>query len=153
MEQNSINFLHDSFIHHRDLTDALDRKASFFLAISGVIFALSISRLGEIQFLVIAISSLLSLIFSVLVIRLPYRGKIKEKFGLMCWWGFADKSLGQYKDEIGQILGSDEKIIEEYKKEIWSIANYSLKPKTILLKWTSYILVAGLLIGFILFFI
>lgn len=153
METNSINFLRDSFNHHRDLTDDLDRKASFFLALSGVIFALSVNRLQEIQFLVIAITALLTLILSVLVIRLPYRGKMKEKLSLMCWWGFADKNLSQYKDEINKVLGSEQAIIEQYQKEIWNLANYSIKPKSILLKWASYVLVIGLLIGFALFFV
>jgi hypothetical protein len=152
MEQNSINFLRDSLIHHRDIKNALDQKASFLVAVSGVIFGLSVGRLQEAQFLVLAISSFFTVLLSVLIIRLPFRGITKEEFGLMCWW-FSDKSLDQYKDELNEIFTSDEKISQEYIKEIWNLANYSLKPKGKLLKWASSILVLGLLGGFILFFI
>jgi len=153
MDQNSINFLRDSFNHHRDLTDDLDRKASFFLALAGVIFALSVSRIEEAPFLVIAMTGILVVILSVLVIRLPYRGKVKEKFSLMCWWGFDGKSYEEYKEEINKVFGSDQAIVEQYQKEIWNLANYSIKPKSLLLKWASYVLVAGLFIGFILLFV
>jgi len=85
MGQNSINFLRDSLIHHRDIKNALDQKASFLVAVSGVIFGLSVGRLQEIQFLVLALSSFFSVLLSVLVIRLPFRGITKEKLGLMCW--------------------------------------------------------------------
>lgn len=152
MEQNSINFLRDSLIHHRDIKNALDQKASFLVAVSGVIFGLSAGRLQEIQFLVLAISSFFTILLSVLIIRLPFRGIKREELGLMCWW-FSDKSFDQYKDELNEVFASDEKISQEYMKEIWNLANYSLKPKSKLLKWASSVLVSGLLGAFILFFI
>lgn len=152
MEKNAIIFLRDSLTHHRDIKNALDQKASILLALSGVIFALSVGRLAEPQFLVLAISSFLSALLSVLLIRLPFRGIQKEEIGLMCWW-FSDKSFEQYQEELKDAFTSDEKIYQEYMKEIWNLANYSLKPKGNLLKWATVILVLGLLGGFILFFI
>jgi len=152
MEQSSINFLRDSLTHHRDIKNALDQKASFLVAVSGVIFGLSVGRLHEIQFLVLAISSFFTVLLSVLIIRLPFRGITKEQLGLICWW-FSDKSFDEYKDGLDKILNSDEKIAQEYVKEIWNLANYSLKPKGKLLKWATYILVLGLLGAFMLFFI
>lgn len=153
MEQKSIKFLQDSLIHHRSLKNSLDQKASFLVGVSGIIFGLSVGRLQEAQFLLLAISSFLTVFLSVLVTFLPFRGKLKEKFGLMCWWGFSDKSFDQYKDLLNKTLDSDEKIAQEYMKEIWSLVNYSIKPKTKFLKWASLILILGLLGGFILFFI
>lgn len=153
MEQNSINFLRDSLIHHHDVRNSLDRKASFVLAIAGVVFAFSIVQLEKVQYFIIAVTSFITIILSVLILCLPYRGKIKGKFGLMCWWGFSGKSFEQYSDELNKVFVSDERIIEEYKKEIWNLANHSLKPKSELLKWASYILVVGLFVGFVLFFV
>ena len=152
MEQNSINFLRDSLAHHRDTKNSLDQKASFLVAVSGIIFGLSVGRLQEVQFLVLAISSFFTIFLSILIIRLPFRGITKEKIGLMFWW-FLDKSFDQYKRELDEVFTSDEKISQEYIKEIWNLANYSLKPKSRLLKWASFILVFGLLGGFVLFFI
>lgn len=154
MEKNSINFLRDSLTHHRDLKNALDHKASFLLGISGVIFGLSVGHLCELQFLIIAISSFFTALLSVFVICLPFRhSKVKRKFGLMCWWGFLNKNFDQYKDDLNKVFISEEEIAQEYMKEIWNLANYSLKPKNKLLRLSSIILILGLLGGFVLFFI
>jgi len=152
MSQNILNFLQDSLKHHRDLTVALDRKASFLIALSGVIFGLSVSRLDQLQFIVIAACSLISVLLLVMIIRLPFRGKIEQKFSLLCWWGFKNKKFEEYSDEIDQLADSKSGIIKEYKKEIWNLAEHSLKPKNTLLKWASLILSVGLLAGFIIFF-
>ncbi len=153
MNQDSINFLRDSLIHHRDLKNALDRKASFLLGISGVIFTLSIGLLLEIQFLILAVSSFLSAFLSILVICSPFRRGTKKSFGLMCWWGFSDKNFEQYTEELNKVFTSETQISQEYMKEIWNLTNYSLKPKTKLLNSASIILISGFFIGFILFFI
>ncbi len=153
MEQDSINFLRDSLTHHRSLKNSLDQKASFLVAISGIIFGLSVGRLQELHFLALAIASFLTVVLSILVTFLPFRGKMKGKFGMMCWWGFSDKNLEEYEKELKKSLDSDEKITHEYAKEIWSLVNNSLKPKTRILKWASFILLLGLLGGFILFFV
>ena len=153
MNENAINFLRDSLVHHRDLKNALDHKASFLVGISGVIFTLSVGHLEKMQFLILAIGSFLTVLLAILVIFLPFRRKIKEKFGLMCWWGFSDKSFNQYKDELNKIFNSNEEISLEYMKEIWNLTNYSLNPKTKLLKCASSILILSLLSAFILFFI
>ena len=152
MQQDSINFLRDSLTHHRELKKSLDQKASFLSALAGVIFTISIGRLDEVQYLVLAVSSFLSALLSILVVFLPFRGKVKDR-GLMCWWGFADKNIDQYKDQLNKVLFADKEVPEEYIKEIWSLANNSLKPKTKLLKWASLILIFGFLAGFVLFFV
>lgn len=153
MDQNAFNFLRDSLTHHYNVRNALDSKASFLLAISGVIFGLSVIRLEKIQFLVIAIASFLTIVLAVFGIFLPYRGKMKEKWGLMCWWGFLHKSFEEYKAETDKVLVSEEEIKNEYQREIWLLAQSSLKPKTALLKTASSVLLVGLLAGFILFFV
>ncbi len=153
MEQKSFEFLRDSLIHHRSLKNSLDQKASFLVGVSGIIFGLSVGHLDEIHFLVLAVTSFVAVFLSILVTFLPFRGKSKGKFGLMCWWGFSDKSFDEYEKGLNEVFSSDEKIAQEYMKEIWILANYSLKPKTKLLKWASLILILGLLGGFVLFFV
>ena len=153
MDPNALNFLRDSLTHHYNVRNALDSKASFLLAISGVIFGLSVVRLEKIQFVVIAVAAFLTISLAVFGIFLPFRGKVKEKWGLMCWWGFLHKSFESYKAELDKILLSEEEIKNEYQREIWLLAQSSLKPKTALLKAASTVLLVGLLAGFILFFI
>jgi hypothetical protein len=153
MNQNSIIFLRDSLNHHYNLRAALDQKASFLVGVSAIIFGLSIARLDKLNFLVLAICSFITVFLTILVVFLPFRGKLKEKLSLMCWWGFSNKNLNQYKDGLNNVFASDEKIAEEYSREIWNLVNYSLKPKTLILKWASFILILGLFSGFALFFV
>ncbi|MFA5070455.1 MAG: Pycsar system effector family protein [Patescibacteria group bacterium] len=153
MDPNAINFLRDSLAHHHNLRNSLDGKASFLLAIAGVVFGLSVIRLEKVQFVVIAITAFLTILLTVFAVFLPYRGKMKEKIGLMCWWGFAGKSYESYQEEVNRVIKTDEAIADEYKKEIWNLANYSLRPKSVLLKWASFVLTVGLLAGFVLFFV
>lgn len=153
MEQNSLNFLRDSFVHHRSLRSSLDQKSSFLVGVSGIIFGLSVGHLDKIHFLVLAIISFLTVLLSISATFLPFRKNIKQKFGSMCWMGFSDKSFDEYKEELNKVFASDEKIAHEYMQEIYSLANYSIKLKIKLLKWASMILILGLLAGFILFFV
>jgi len=146
-------FLRDSLSHHYELRNALDQKASFLSALAGVIFGLSVSHLGDLRFLVLAVASFLTVFISIMIVCLPYRGKISNKLGLLCWWGFLGKNFNEYKDELDKVFSSEENIAEEYKREIWNMANYSLKPKSKLLKLSSFILIFGLLAGFVLFFV
>jgi len=153
MDQNSISFLRDSLNHHHNLRNGLDQKASFLVGVAGIIFGLSISHLDKLNFLVLAICSFAAFFLSILAVFLPFRGKIKERFSLMCWWGFSDKNLEQYEKELREVFASEEKIAQEYMREIWNLMNYSIKPKTLILKWASFILILGLLAGFVLFFV
>jgi hypothetical protein len=153
MDQNSISFLRDSLNHHHSLRSGLDQKASFLVGIAAIIFGLSVGHLDQLNFLILAICSFVTVFLAILVVFLPFRGKIKERFSLMCWWGFSNKNLEQYEKELEEIFVSEEKIAKEYMREIWNLMNYSIKPKTLILKWASFILILGLLAGFGLFFV
>ena len=100
-----------------------------------------------------AITCFLTVLLSISATFLPFRRHAKEKFGSMCWLGFSDRSFNQYKDELDEVFASDEKMAEEYMKEIYSLANYSIKLKVKYLKWASIILIIGLFAGFISSFI
>lgn len=153
MNPNSINFLRDSLNHNYGIRGALDQKASFLVGIAAIVFGFSITRLSEINFIVLAICSFAALFLSVLVVFLPFRGKRRERISLICWWGCAKKGYGQYKNELDDVFKSDEKIADEYARDIWNLTNYSIKPKSLILRWAGFILIAGLLAGFVLFFV
>ena len=153
MNPNSINFLRDSLSHHYSLRSALDQKASFLVGIAALIFGFSMTKLDELNFLILAICSFITLLLSAMAVFLIFRGKRKERISLMCWWNFSKKEYDQYKCELNDVFESDEKIAEEYARDIWNLANYSIKPKALILKWASFILVFGLLAGFVLFFV
>ncbi|MFA5107351.1 MAG: hypothetical protein WC497_03435 [Patescibacteria group bacterium] len=151
--QNSLNLLRDSLTLHNSLRSSLDQKASFLVAITAVIFGLSVIRLDSVNFLVLAMCSFVTLVLAIFVVFLPFRGKRNERFSLLCWWGFVKKDFGQYKKELTGVFASDDTIANEYMQEIWTVMQYSIKPKSKILKIASFILVFGLLTGFILSFI
>ncbi len=152
MEQDSINLLRDSLTQHYNLRNALDQKASFLSALSGIIFGLSIGHLEKPYFLILAISSFLTVFVSILAVFLPFR-RIKGRFSLICWWGFLGQDFEQYKRGLNDVFVSRERTAEEYMREIWNLGNYSLKPKSKILKFASVILISGLLGAIIAFFI
>jgi hypothetical protein len=153
MNTNAINFLRDSLNHHYGLRSAMDQKASFLVGIAAIIFGFSMTRLEELNFLILAICSFIALFLSAMAVFLPFRGKRTERISLMCWWNFAKKGYDKYQCELNDIFQSDEKIVEEYSRDIWNLANYSIKPKTLILGWANAILITGLLAGFVLFFV
>lgn len=150
MNPNAINALRDSLTLQNSLRAALDQKASFLVAIAAAVFAFSVIRMDTLNFQVLAACSFVTLVFAVFVVFLPFRGKRTERFSLLCWWGIKDKDFNQYRTEIKQVLASDETIIEEYTREIWTLTEYSIRPKSRILKWASFVLVLGLLAGFVL---
>lgn len=152
MNENTITFLRDSLNHHYNIRNSLDQKASFLVAISAIIFSLSVGHLEEVQFLILAITSFFAVFLSIMVTFMPFRRRSKKGFGLMCWWGFSDKEFDHYDGGLEEVFSSDERIAQEYKKEIWNLVNYSIKPKTQILKVASLILLCGLVGGFALFF-
>ena len=104
--------------------------------------------------MVLGIASLITVLLSIYVVFLPFRRmKTKKNLGIMCWWGFSDKTFDEYHKETKKIISSNRKITDEYLKEIWNLTNYSLKPKNHLLKIASIVLIIGLLGGLILFFV
>jgi len=153
MEKISFDFLKESLRHQLELKKSLEQKASFLTALAGVLFGLSVSRLDQGQFLVLAIGTFLTVLLTVTAVFMPFRGKIKGGKSLICWWGFAEKNFEEYKNSLANVFQSEEKIAEEFEKEIWNLSEYSLKPKTKLLAFASFFLIAGLVLSFALFFV
>jgi len=153
MQERKIKFLKESLAHHRDVRNALDNKAALLLGLSGVVLAISISNMRELQYLVMALCSLVSALLLVFVVSMPFKRKTRIKMGLICWWGSHIDSFSEYKKEVERATKTENSIAEEYMKEVWNLANYSLKQKTKLIRWSSWILILGLLSGLILFIV
>lgn len=148
-----IAFLQASLDTQRRYKEHLDQKASILLGISGVIFVLSISNIEKVGFLIIAIFSLVSVILNVWVISFPFKKHHRGKFGFMCYLGFYDLDFKEYSRKLKIILDSKDGMVNEYATEIYSLAEHSIKFKTKLIRYASFALSLGLLIGLVLFFI
>ena len=146
-------FLQASLDTQRGYKEHLDQKASILLGISGVIFVLSINNIEKIGFLVIAIFALLSCILNVWVISFPFKKNRRGKFGFMCYLGFYNLDFKEYTKKLKSILDSKDGLVAEYATEIYSLAEHSIKFKTKLIRYSSFALSLGLIIGLVLFFV
>jgi len=111
-----IIFLREFLNHQQDIKNILNHKASFVIAISGIIFTLSLGKMDQLPFLILAISSFFSTLLSIFIIRFPFHSKTETKFNMIGYWGFSKKSYDEYKKGIIEISKSDDKIAREYIK-------------------------------------
>jgi hypothetical protein len=141
-----VRFLEKSLETMHALRDAHDRKASFLLSVSGIIFALSLTKYPEVPYVILTIFSLISFVACIYAIVLPYRPKTPEGRNIFCWWGVKGKSYDEYFNKIKSDINNPEDLIREYSKEIYSLYYNSLRYKSVL----NIISGISLLIGFIL---
>lgn len=149
MSEKNIDFLKTALHHQIFIHDSLDRKASWLLGISGVLFVLSLSRLDTPGFEIIIVFTLLSALFNIWAISFPFKYERRKCFSFLCWKGIRRLSFEEYKKEAASILADEPRMIKEYDKEIYSLSEYSIKPKSRLIRWASLCLTIGLIAGFI----
>lgn len=150
MEITKFNFIHDAYAHQKEQRTIYDNKASFLIGVSGVIFALSMGQISKLSFLIIALSALIALILSVWTVSFPFpRGK-DAKFSLLCWSGFRGMKKDEYEQKMKETVDSDEKIIHQYIKEIYALYQYSVLPKSRMIRLASLILTFSLFTGLLL---
>ncbi|MFN3301469.1 MAG: Pycsar system effector family protein [Patescibacteria group bacterium] len=152
MTRDQLRFIRDAYLHQREQRTIFDNKASFLMGISGVIFALSMGRIEKVGFLIISLFALLALVLSVWAVSYPLP-RPKNVFSLLCWSGFRGMKDHEYEEKIKEVISSDEKIVQEYLKEIYAIAKYSIEPKARLVKLASFILSLSLILGLFFLFI
>ena len=148
MKEKSLDFLKTSLGHQMFFHNALDQKASWLLGISGVIFVLSLSYLNLIGFKIMAIFSLIAALANIWVISFPFRHERSSSFSFLCWKGIKRMTLEDYQKEAKRIFKSDKKIADEYYKEIHSLVEHSIKPKSRLIRLGSLLLTLGFVISF-----
>lgn len=150
MRESQIHFLKDIFTYQWEMRNALDRKASFLLSISGIIFVLSMMHLEKISFKVIAFASIISCLIALWTITLPFKERRRKAFHLMSFLGFSKMTPEEYYQQILETIETDEKIIEEYIRNVYALATRSLEPKSKLIRIGNSVLTLGLIIGGIL---
>lgn len=142
MENPKVKFLEESLHLNHNLRTALDYKANFLLATSGVILALSVPSYN----LILIIFSSLSAIFCILAIDSPFR-KVKDNSHL-CWWGIKNKNFVEYKKICDQINSEDD-LIKEYQIEIYNLFQNSIKNKLIFIRLSAIFLLIAFLLSLI----
>lgn len=129
-----IKFLEKSIEINHSLRNALDYKANFLLAISGIMFTLAISAKTD----MLIVLSGLAAILCILSISLPFR-KINKENSILCWWGISSKTFEEYNKAVEKI-DTEENLISEYKKEVYFLYHQSIKLKNFFLKSASLVL-------------
>lgn len=150
MTNEQLNFLRDIYLHQREQRSVFDTKASFLIGVSGIIFALSISRMDKMSFTIIVLASLTALILNIWAVSFPFPRASKGLFSLLSWSMIREMSDVEYQIKIKELFNNEEKIIQEYLKEIYALSKYSIEPKAKLVKISSFILSLSLLLGLIL---
>lgn len=153
MTNEQLNFIRDAYLHQREQRAVFDTKASFLVGISGIIFAFSMGRIERVSFLIITIAALVSLVLTVWAVSFPFPRKGKGLFSLLCWSGFYNFKDYEYESKMKEIIKDEDKIMQEYLKEIYALFKYSIQPKARLVKSASLILSLSLILGLFLLII
>ena len=137
-----LRFLEKSLETVHSLRNAHDYKANILLGISGAMLLFSIT---EYNFL--ALFSLFSAIFCIMVITLPQRSLRKNPLtkNIFCWWGIKNLKYPEYLEYIKKKINNEEDLILEYTKEIYALSRNSLRYKSIFIKLATLFLLAGLI--------
>lgn len=150
MESIRLNFIRDAYSHQKEQRTIFDNKASFLIGVSGVIFALSMGKMERPSFFIIALSAFVALILSVWTVSFPFPRAKGTKFSLLCWSGFRGMKKDEYEIKMKEIVGSEEKIIHEYIKEVYALYKYSVLPKSRMIRIASLVLTTSLFAGLLL---
>jgi len=138
------------------LNDVVDERASILAGIGGVISVISLGQLfasygiASFGFLIIVITGLMTIIFSVGVIR-PKKLKLRRK-NLMYYGGICCFEAEEYSKRLRETISTKENIFKEYSKEIHDLS-LELDERFKLIRKIGDILVSGLVVGFILIII
>lgn len=142
--QPKIKFLEESLHAMYEVRSSKDRKASFLLGTSGVIFVLTLNNYQDTAFFLLAIFSALSLALCIYCIALPARSLSREaKPSIFCWWGIKKYSYEDYVKKIDLTIKDEESLGREYAKEIFSLYKNSIRIKSVLLNLASISLLVG----------
>lgn len=151
--ESKLAFLQASLEAQRRNREHLDQKASILVGVSSIIFILSASRLQIVGFAIIALFSLIACLLCVWTISFPFRKIDKNKFGLICYLGFYNLSFKEYYNKLTDALRSEDEIIKEFAREVYALAQYSVKLKARWIRFASLSLSVGLILGLIFIFI
>jgi len=133
-----ITFLEKSISVNHSLRDGMDNKANFLLAVASVLMAFSLPG-GSVFTIVFSFVAVFFCVLAILGFRF---GKIQNK-SLVCWWGLKGKSFEEYKEAIDGIK-TEEDLILEYEKEIYSLFRSSIRLKMIFVKIAAVSLILAL---------
>ncbi len=154
-EVNITWMLSDIHRNHVRLKHTLDTKANWILGVSGLLLMLSINNLSKgYGYQIIFFSAFLSFLLSLIAFN-PLNLFIKQKhnpISMMYYESFKDMSPEEIVERLKQIKTKDD-LIEQYAWDLYNLVNRVLKFKSRLIKWPVYILLVGVIIGFVLIFL
>ncbi len=138
-----------------DLNNLADLRTNFLSGTAGVILTLSLTQifnstgLREIGFIIISITSLITVIIGVGAIRPKGHMKSQKKKNLMYYHSIINYGREKFDGLLKHALKTEENITDEYVQEIFELSE-ELKRRFYLIKLAADVLIAGLILGFIL---
>jgi uncharacterized membrane protein YgaE (UPF0421/DUF939 family) len=147
-------FVSDIFRNHIQAKIHFDSKANWLVGISGLIMGLTLPELKgglgleNLGFLIIFVAAFSSFLLSLVIFEPPnFLRRIKgNKQSLMYYKSFKNMSQEQYIRALKKIKTS-EQIIDQYAIDITNLAHKCVEVKNRLIKYPTYILFFGILVG------
>ncbi|PIW75312.1 MAG: hypothetical protein CO002_02805 [Candidatus Portnoybacteria bacterium CG_4_8_14_3_um_filter_44_10] len=143
----------------RAMVQHLDTQTNILIGFSSALFLFSagmiVGNKPVATFYALAFFSAMAVIVGLFAIHPPRfmrkRGQNESIMYNKKIAGFS--SCDEYKNELTNIIGNHEAVVEQYAREIYNLAAFYYRPKRKLFKTTRSILLAGVIISALLFFI
>jgi hypothetical protein len=142
------------------LTSNADQKANIIIAITSLIFTISLGQIGEIKgghltsMIVLMLFSLASLLLAIISVTPNYRQRKKsiERMGKheknMFFFGhFSSMSYEEYRNHMVEMFQSDEKLYDSMLKDIYQMGIVLHKEKFKILFYSYRFFFVGLLLS------
>lgn len=140
------NALRANLTKHMDLNKMADAKASMIMTASSLVITVTLTqydKLDLITTLLLAISGILAVIFSILAIIPPLH--VTDHTNLFYFRSFSDLTEQEFVDQFKATITDREKLYDAYLHEIYYLGKHRLTRKYSLIRNGLWTLLVGLL--------
>jgi hypothetical protein len=159
LAESTAQFLEGIVQKHYSFSQHLDNQVNILVGVSTAIFLFSLSRFlsngGEIPFLILAISSGVTLFIGLFAIHPPafMRKRGQEESISYNKAISAHVSSKEYWAKLRIVIDDKEEIIKQYATEIYNVSKFYYRPKRRLFHAARNVLVFGILATFVAFLV
>ncbi len=139
------NALRANLSKHMDLNKMADAKASMIMTVSSLVITITLTqydKLALITTLLLAISGIMAVIFSILAIIPPFH--VTDHTNLFYFRSFSDLPEEEFKRQFLETITNREKLYDAYFHEIYYLGKYRLTRKYGLIRNGLWSLLIGL---------
>ena len=145
--------------HHIQLSSMADQKANIIIALSSVVFTVSLSQVAGPQivwaFPVLAVFAGLSLVFAIQAVIPRFQSTIhrKDEMNLLFFGHFTELSFDEYQRRMKEIIADDGDIYEAIMRDLYQIGHLLKHKKYRNLRVSYLIFWIGLVVALVIAFV